>query len=124
MDQRTYTAIAGTQIAVVALGIIGVGIYSARLSSGDSNYSAKFLWDTARTVVIFLPMALAWFSLFSAMFFQDMYLAIPVLVGVFAVGANFILDGMAFKWDTFGYLYKLITTLQNKPGDLISAPGK
>lgn len=97
-----YAAFAGLQIAVVALGLLVVGVYELKTEA----LSSKFIWNTARTVVVFLPLALSWFGLFSAMFFQDINLALPVVVGVFAVCLNFILDKLVFQLNTVSAVSK------------------
>ena len=83
-----YTGIAVAQISVVATLLL----LGSMVAYKTVDLSDKFMWELARTVVIFLPLALAWFGLFSAMFLENMNLVIPVLVGVSAVGLNFILD--------------------------------
>ena len=88
-----YAVFAGIQIALVALGLLVVGVYEVKTEA----LSSKFIWNTARTVVVFLPLALSWFGLFSAMFFQDINLALPVVVGVCAVCLNFMLDILVFQ---------------------------
>ena len=93
MDTTAYTAVAGLQIAIVVLLVLVGGVISIK----SANVSAAFIWGLARTVVIFLPMTLAWFSIFCGMFFQDGNLLIPVLVGASAVGVNFMIDSV-FKW--------------------------
>jgi hypothetical protein len=92
MDQ-SYVIIAGIQVAIV-VGMLLVGGF---ISLKTANLSGAFIWGMARTVVIFLPLALAWFGIFCGMFLQDMNLVIPVLVGVSAVGLNFIIDYIV-KW--------------------------
>ena len=87
MDQ-SYVVIAGIQVAIVVVMLL-VGSF---ISLKSANLSQAFIWGMARTVVIFLPLALAWFGIFCGMFLQDMNLVIPVLVGVSAVGANFAID--------------------------------
>jgi hypothetical protein len=92
-----YAAAVGIQIAiVVVLFIVGGFLASRNVPAGE--YNAKFWWSIARTVVIFLPMALAWFGIFCGMFLQAMDLIVPVLVGVFAVGLNFVLDWIAQRY--------------------------
>jgi hypothetical protein len=84
-------AIIGVQVALLAV----IGIYTGWTVSKNApagEYNAKFWWNVARTVVVFLPMALAWFSLFSGMFLQAIDLVLPVIVGVAAVGLNFGID--------------------------------
>ena len=84
-------AIIGVQVALLA----GLGIYLGVAASKNvpaGEYNAKFWWNVARTVVVFLPMALAWFGLFCGLFLQALDLILPVLVGVAAVGLNFGLD--------------------------------
>jgi hypothetical protein len=88
MDSGTYSWIAGAQIGIVALLLLGGGVVAYKIA----DLSDKFMWELARTVVIFLPLALAWFGLFSAMFLENMKLVIPVIVGVSAVCANILLD--------------------------------
>jgi hypothetical protein len=88
MDSGTYTTIAALQIGVVAALLLG----GSAIAFKTAELSDKFIWELARTVVVFLPLALAWFGLFSAMFLENMNLVIPVLVGVSAVGLNFIID--------------------------------
>jgi hypothetical protein len=83
-----YTGIAGAQLGVVAIALLMGGM----LAYKTVDLSDKFMWELARTVVIFLPLALAWFGLFSAMFLENINLVIPVLVGVSAVCLNFGLD--------------------------------
>lgn len=106
MDQ-SYVVVAGVQIAIVLVLFIVGGIVAAKAAPpGQAN--AKLMWDVAKTVVIFLPMALAWFAIFSAMFLQAMDLAIPVLVGVAAIGLNFVIDfGVSSGSFTFIYSYIL-----------------
>jgi hypothetical protein len=87
MDQ-SYVVIAGIQVAIVVAMLLVGGFISLK----SANLSNAFIWGMARTVVIFLPLALAWFGIFCGMFLQDMNLVIPVLVGVSAVGANFLID--------------------------------
>jgi len=84
-------AIIGVQVAL----LVGLGIYGGVAASKNApagEYNAIFWWNIARTVVVFLPMALAWFGLFCGMFLQAIDLIIPVLVGVAAVGLNFAID--------------------------------
>lgn len=84
-------AIIGVQVALLAvLGIYGGWQASKNIPVGE--YNAKFWWNVARTVVIFLPMALAWFGLFCGLFLQAVDLILPVLVGVSAVGLNIFID--------------------------------
>jgi len=83
-----YTGIAVAQISIVATLLLLGSMVAYR----TAELSDKFMWELARTVVIFLPLALAWFGLFSAMFLENMNLVIPVLVGVAAVGLNFVID--------------------------------
>jgi ribose/xylose/arabinose/galactoside ABC-type transport system permease subunit len=97
-----YAAFAGLQIALVALGLLVSGVYVLKTEA----LSSKFIWNIARTVVVFLPLALSWFGLFSAMFFQDINLALPVVVGVCAVCLNFILDKAVFQWNTVSAVSK------------------
>jgi hypothetical protein len=100
MDQ-SYVVVAGVQIAIVVVLFIVGGILAAKAAPpGQGN--AKLMWDIAKTVVIFLPMALAWFAIFSAMFVQAIDLAIPVLVGVAAVGLNF---GIDYGVSTGGFMF-------------------
>jgi hypothetical protein len=58
----------------------------------NNQLSDKFIMNVAQTVVIFLPLALAWFGIFSALFLQNMNLLLPILTGVAAVGANIGID--------------------------------
>lgn len=88
-----YTGIAVAQISIVATVLLLGGLVAYK----TAELSDKFLWEVARTVVIFLPLALAWFGLFSAMFLENMNLVIPVLVGVSAVGLNFIIDSQLLQ---------------------------
>jgi hypothetical protein len=84
-------AILGVQVALLAgLGIYGGVMYFKNVPAGD--YNSKLWWNVARTVVVFLPMALAWFGLFCGMFLQAFDLVLPVIVGVAAVGLNFVID--------------------------------
>lgn len=83
-----YTGIAGLQLGIVFFALL----FAGGLAYQVSGLSDKFMWELARTVVIFLPLALAWFGLFSAMFLENINLVIPVLVGVSAVGFNFLID--------------------------------
>jgi len=85
-----YTFIAGLQLGGVAIALLLGGVAGYK----TVDLSDKFMWELARTVVIFLPLALAWFGLFSAMFLENMNLVIPVLVGVSAVCANFVIDAL------------------------------
>jgi len=90
MDSGTYTFFAGLQLGVVAIALLLGGMVAYK----TAELSDKFMWELARTVVIFLPLALAWFGLFSAMFLENINLVIPVLVGVSAVCANFAIDAL------------------------------
>jgi hypothetical protein len=90
VDSGTYTIVAGAQLGVVAIVLLMGGMVAYK----TAELSDKFMWELARTVVIFLPLALAWFGLFSAMFLENINLVIPVLVGVCAVGANFAIDAL------------------------------
>jgi len=94
MDTTASSAIIGLQVVL----LVGLGIYggwTALQNVPAGEYNGKFWWNVARTVVVFLPMALAWFALFCGMFLQSLDLLIPVLVGVFAVGLNFVIDYLA-----------------------------
>lgn len=93
MDSGTYTFVAGLQLGVVAIALLFGGVMAYKAA----ELSDKFMWELARTVVIFLPLALAWFGLFSAMFLENMNLVIPVLVGVSAVCANFGIDALLLQ---------------------------
>ena len=90
MDSGAYTFVAGLQIGVVGIALLLGGLVFYK----TAELSDKFMWELARTVVIFLPLALAWFGLFSAMFLENVNLVIPVLVGVSAVCANFGIDAL------------------------------
>jgi ABC-type uncharacterized transport system permease subunit len=84
-------AIIGVQVALLAgLGLYGGVMYFKKVGVGE--YNSKLWWNVARTVVVFLPMALAWFGLFCGMFLQAIDLILPVIVGVAAVGLNFAID--------------------------------
>ena len=83
-----YTGVAGAQIGIVFIALLFAGVVAFK----TAELSDKAMWELARTVVIFLPLALAWFGLFSAMFLENMNLVIPVLVGVSAVCVNFVID--------------------------------
>lgn len=98
----TYAGIAGAQIAIVSIILLIGGVYVLKTEA----LSSKFIWNIARTVVVFLPLALSWFGLFSAMFFEDINLALPVVVGVCAVCLNFILDKAVFQWNTVSAVSK------------------
>jgi hypothetical protein len=93
MDSGTYSWIAGAQIGIVSLLFLVGGLVAYK----TAELSDKFMWELARTVVIFLPLALAWFGLFSAMFLENMKLVIPVIVGVSAVCLNFIIDAQLLQ---------------------------
>jgi hypothetical protein len=93
MDSETYTFFAGAQIGIVALILLSISLVAYK----TAELSDKFMWELARTVVIFLPLALAWFGLFSAMFLENMFLVIPVLVGVSAVCLNFLIDSQLLQ---------------------------
>jgi hypothetical protein len=84
-------AIIGVQVAIL-VGMAMVGGWMALKNAPPGEYNAKFWWNVARTVVVFLPMALAWFGLFCGMFLQAIDLIIPVLVGVMAVAVNIAID--------------------------------
>ena len=84
-------AIIGVQVALLA-GLAIYGGIAASKNAPAGEYNAKFWWNVARTVVVFLPMALAWFGLFCGMFLQAFDLILPVIVGVAAVGLNFAID--------------------------------
>ena len=88
VDSGLYTLFAGLQLGVAAIALLMGGMVAYK----TVDLSDKFMWELARTVVIFLPLALAWFGLFSAMFLENINLVIPVLVGVSAVCLNFGLD--------------------------------
>jgi len=102
MDQ-SYVVVAGVQVAIVFVLFIVGGIIASKAQPAG-QYNAKLMWNIAKTVVVFLPMALAWFAIFCAMFLQAMDLIIPVLVGASAVGLNFILD-YGVTSGTFTYLF-------------------
>ena len=93
MDSGLYPFAAGAQIGIVAIILLLTGMVAYK----TAELSDKFMWELARTVVIFLPLALAWFGLFSAMFLENMNLVIPVLVGVSAVCLNFIIDAQLLQ---------------------------
>jgi hypothetical protein len=93
MDSGTYPFVAGAQLGVVAIAL-GLG---AMVAYKTAELSDKFMWELARTVVIFLPLALAWFGLFSAMFLENMNLVVPVLVGTSAVALNFVIDSQLLQ---------------------------
>jgi xanthosine utilization system XapX-like protein len=88
-----YTFVAGLQVGIVAILLL-LGVF---VGYKTADMSDKVMWELARTVVIFLPLALAWFGLFSAMFLENINLVIPVLVGVSAVCANFIIDSQLLQ---------------------------
>jgi hypothetical protein len=83
-----YGTIAAIQIALVVGGMVAV----SWLSLKQNDLSDAFILKVAQTVVIFLPLALAWFGIFSALFLQNMNLVLPILTGVAAVGANLLID--------------------------------
>jgi hypothetical protein len=100
--------IIGVQIAI----LVGVGIYGGWMSSKNApvgEYNAKFWWNVGRTVVVFLPMALAWFGMFCGLFFQAFDLMIPVIVGVGSVGLNFGLD-FGMSSGGFGAIWSAIVS--------------
>jgi hypothetical protein len=111
MDTRAYTGIAATQVALIVGALLVGGFFTLK----SADYTAKFLWNLARTVVIFLPMALAWFGLFSSMFFQDMNLAIPVIVGVCAVSFNFMIDLFVYKGFGQSWFGKFTSMFKRSP---------
>lgn len=84
----TYATIAAVQIGIVVTGMLVGGWLGLK----NNDLSDKFIWNVAQTVVIFLPLALAWFGIFSSMFLQNYHLLLPILVGVAAVGANIVVD--------------------------------
>jgi hypothetical protein len=99
-------AIIGVQVALLAV----IGIYTGWTVSKNApvgEYNSKFWWNVARTVVVFLPMALAWFGLFCGMFLQAIDLVLPVVVGVAAVGLNFAID-FGVSSGSFGVLWSYI----------------
>ena len=99
-------AIIGVQVALLAV----IGIYTGWTASKNApagEYNSKFWWNVARTVVIFLPMALAWFGLFCGMFLQAIDLVIPVVVGVAAIGLNFAID-FGVSSGSFGVLWSYL----------------
>jgi ABC-type uncharacterized transport system permease subunit len=99
-------AIIGVQVALLA----GLGIYAGWTVSKNApvgEYNSKFWWNVARTVVVFLPMALAWFGLFCGMFLQAIDLVLPVIVGVAAVGLNFAID-FGVSSGSFGVLWSYL----------------
>ena len=91
MDVGTILAITQASIIGVAL-IIGFGVFTA-----NKEGSPKFIWGVARAVVVYLPFALAWFTVMAAMFFENGNLMIPLLVGVCAIVLNFGADWLLFK---------------------------
>ena len=102
-------AIIGVQVALLAV----IGIYTGWTASKNApagEYNSKFWWNVARTVVIFLPMALAWFGLFCGMFLQAIDLVIPVVVGVAAIGLNFAID-FGVSSGSFAVLWSKITSV-------------
>ena len=99
-------AIIGVQVALLAV----IGIYTGWTVSKNApagEYNSKFWWNVARTVVVFLPMALAWFGLFCGMFLQAIDLVLPVIVGVAAIGLNFAID-FGVSSGSFGVLWSYL----------------
>jgi hypothetical protein len=90
----TYAVIAAVQIGIVVLMLL-IGSW---LSLKNNDLSDQFILKVAQTVVIFLPLALAWFGIFSALFLQNMNLLLPILTGVAAVGANIGIDFLFKKF--------------------------
>jgi hypothetical protein len=90
----SYVTIAAIQIALVVLGTVIAGWMSLK----NKDLSDSFILKVAQTVVIFLPLALAWFGIFSALFLQNMNLLLPILTGVAAVGANIGIDFLFKKF--------------------------
>ena len=84
----TYAVIAAVQLGIGVL-MLWIGSW---LSLKNNDLSDQFILKVAQTVVIFLPLALAWFGIFSALFLQNMNLLLPILTGVAAVGANILVD--------------------------------
>jgi hypothetical protein len=83
-----YGTVAAVQIGIVVLLMVIGSWFSLK----TNELSDKFIMNVAQTVVIFLPLALAWFGIFSALFLQNMNLVLPILTGVAAVGANLLVD--------------------------------
>jgi hypothetical protein len=57
MDQ-SYVVVAGVQVAIVFVLFIVGGIIASKAQPAG-QYNAKLMWNIAKTVVVFLPMALA-----------------------------------------------------------------
>jgi len=88
MATSWYTGVAIAQVTIVSAALIGGTWYAVSAKQMTDQY----IWKIAQTVVIFMPLALAWFGIFSAMFLENVNLLLPVLVGVTAVGFNLIVD--------------------------------
>lgn len=114
MDSGAYAGIAIAQIAIVCFALVAGSWYA--MSAG--GMTDKFLFNVAQTVVIFLPLALAWFGIFSAMFLENVNLLLPVLVGVAAVGANFAVEKLMYDTSFVAILSWPFTAIMNSINSL------
>ena len=96
----TYGAIIIVQVVIVLSALLFGGALYVKKAPAES------IWYVAKVVVLTLPMALSWFGVLSAMFLEQLILIVPILVGVSAVGLNFILDALIFKkvWEMPSWL--------------------
>lgn len=87
----------GTIIAIVQFVLVGVFMILGGFVAISTDKDGKYVWQIAKVVVLYLPVSLGMFTVFAAMFFQNANLMVGLLVGVFAVLLNFMLDGFFFK---------------------------
>ena len=87
-----------TIIAIVQAILVGGFVLSYVGVKMFSLYERwEVLWAIAGTVVIYLPLALAWFGVMAAMFFENGNLMIGVVVGLCAIIVNYLIDYLIFK---------------------------
>lgn len=91
----TPTIIAITQISIILVALISYTGY--KFFNPMERWET--LWVVAGTSVIYLPLALAWFGVMAAMFFENGNLMIGVVVGFCAIIVNFLIDYLIFKSD-------------------------
>uniref|UniRef100_A0A6C0AI40 Uncharacterized protein n=1 Tax=viral metagenome TaxID=1070528 RepID=A0A6C0AI40_9ZZZZ len=88
---------AGTIIAIVQFVLVGIFMVAGGIGAIATDKDGKYIWQISKVVVLYLPVSLGMFTVFAAMFFENANLMVGLLVGIFAVALNFILDGFFFK---------------------------
>ena len=114
MATSWYTGIAIAQVVIVSVALLGGTWYAVSIN----RMTDTFLLNVAQTVVIFMPLALAWFGIFSAMFLENANLLLPVIVGVAAVGANFAVEKLMYDTSFVAILSWPFTAIMNSVNSL------